>query len=415
MKKIVLHIAERADGGGAESVFRDTVNSLRTYDTENNHLVACIDSKSHDFSINYKFKQQSEKGVAKLLSSIFSVTNFITLKQILKDCKPDIIHIQSYANLSPSVLFAIHWYKKQGHLKKVVNTVHTFEYICSNHAAYDYKIRKVCTDCRKSPYKFKIFYRGCSRAGYLHSIGKGLTSLIASLIIKRNVIDSWIVPSYTLKNLMLQSTYFVSKQTDISVVKNPLSKIFEKTISSQKVIRENALIYFGRLSEEKNLELLINAFALYKIQSKTDTKLFIAGEGNMYGKLKKIVEEQQLNSHVIFTGFLHQSELKKYLLRCKVSVLPSKCLETASMLVLESLFANCIPLVANQGGMQEMVHWTKFGKTFETNSMDKLAESISYLMRNYEKEIVDVEIIKRNTLPEISLQNYASKLVKLYN
>lgn len=415
MSKIILHIAEKITGGGAESVFRDTVNSLKEFDFENRHLVACIAGENDNVNVDYKFKPHSTNNTVKLLSSIFSFNNYVTLKRILKDCKPEIIHIQSYANLSPSVLLAIYWYKKQGNLKKVIHTVHTFEYVCSNHAAFDYKKKKICTDCKKSSYKFKVFYRSCSRAGYFHSIGKGITSLLATFFVKRNVINHWITPSDFLKSYMLNSAYFKNRKADISVIKNPLSQVFNDSSNPDFIKKQNAVIYFGRLSEEKNIELLINGFAVYKKHKKTNTKLFIAGDGNMYDKLKGLVDELKIASDVEFTGFLQQQELKLYLLKCKLSVLPSKCFETASMLVLESLFANCIPLVANQGGMQEMVNWTKFGKTFESNNAEKLAENISYLIEKYEIEIANVDAIKNTILPQISLKNYASQLMKLYN
>lgn len=414
MKETVLHIAEKSEGGGSESVFRDTVNSLRIHDFKRKHLIACIPGANNDVSVDYTFKPPPSNNLLKLLASIFSFSNYMRLRHILNDCKPSIIHIQNYANLSPSVLWAIYHYKKQGYLKKVINTVHTFEYVCSNHAAYDYKQGKVCTDCKKNTYKFKIFYRGCSRAGFFHSIGKGVTSLIAAYIKKKEIIDFWVTPSEFLKTQMLYADFFKDKQNSIFVVRNPLSWSFEQPLNISMATKQNSIIYFGRLSEEKNIELLIEGFSIYKKQKKTDVKLFIAGEGIMYAKLKKITDDLKLSSDVIFTGFLKPAELKMQLLNCKVSVLPSKCFETASMLVVESLFASCLPLVANQGGMQEMVNWTNFGKTFEANDAQDLAIKLSYLLENYEDEIMESDKIKNKILPQLSSLNYANQLIKLY-
>ena len=61
--------------------------------------------------------------------------------------------------------------------------------------------------------------------------------------------------------------------------------------------------YFGRLSPEKNLDILIMAFKLFSIND-TNAKLWILGNGPDYSKLSEKVKKNSLTSRVYFTGYL---------------------------------------------------------------------------------------------------------------
>lgn len=407
----VLHIAESAFGGGAESVFRDTILGLKEFDS-NTHLVTCKCHSDLPFKIDLVFKEHEKAGVSKILSQIFSLSNYRALSMFLKKNKPDIIHIQNYGNLSPSILRAIKSYKTKSHNIKVLHTVHTFEYLCSHHAAFDYKKKQRCLDCANSKFKFKIFYRHCSRGGVVHSIGKGLTSLLANYYLSGGLIDRYITPSDFLKDEMCKSRIQKEK---VSVIKNPLPDNFlSKALNSNESVKHtvNEVVYFGRLSNEKNIDILIRAIAKL-INDSFKVKLKIIGDGVEKQRLASLVKEMGISNQVEFIPFLKQEDLQKILSKAKVSVLPSKCFETASMLVFESVASGVIPIVADHGGMKEMAEYMNVGYRFQDDNEEDLASKIKLAFENYLVEINSL-VLAKNKLEDLSLKNYASAISELY-
>ena len=402
----ILHIAEQGSGGGAESVFRESVMLLKEHDQANIHFVACKSATNLPFNIDYVFSGKISK-----TQLIYSFRYKIELEKILSHAKPDIVHLHHTGLLSSSILHVLWKYKRVNPRFSVVQTAHTFEYICSHHAAYDYNKSIRCLDCLQQRYKFKIFYRNCSRSGYFHSVAKGISSLISHFFYKRRVVDIIIVPSEFMKSTISASK--LHDQDRIVVLDNPVSKGFLR----QNILNEkkNQIIYFGRLSEEKNIQLVLKAFALYVKANHNPYNLLIIGEGPEADKLKALAIKLNLKSLVAFMPFMPHSELKNYLGTSKISILASKCYENAPMMVLESLAFNIIPIVCNHGGMKEMVNKFNFGVLFDSDSVDSLSLNISEVIRNYDK-LLEGSILARNLAQTyLAKDNYVKKLSEIYS
>lgn len=73
-------------------------------------------------------------------------------------------------------------------------------------------------------------------------------------------------------------------------------------VSSFESIGVKYFVACGRLCQQKGFDLLLKAFFDYKMKGGSN-KLIIAGEGEMGDGLKKFVEENGLDSDVIFCGF----------------------------------------------------------------------------------------------------------------
>jgi glycosyltransferase involved in cell wall biosynthesis len=406
----VLHIAESGFGGGAESVFRDTIVALNKFDN-NTHLVACRYHANLPFSIDLTFQNTTENNFLINLFQIYNHKNYLTLSSFLNKERPQIIHLHNYGNLSPSILRALINYKQKDRDLKIIHSVHTFEYLCSHHAGYDYKKQKRCLDCAKNKIKTKIFYRHCSRAGIFHSIGKGITSILAQYYLSFDLIDIWITPSVFLKNEMSKS--WVAKDKIYSII-NPLPDIFLNQAKNQiEKDPENSLIYFGRISNEKNLDVLLKAVSLL-IKENFQVNLKIVGSGIERERLLLLSETYGISNFVHFIPFIEQTELLKILLKTKVSILPSKCFETASMLVLESISSNVFPIVVNHGGMLEMINYMNVGYTFEDNDHHDLCDKIKSAFVNYSINLRKVNAAKLN-LKELGLSNYSLVITEMYN
>ena len=76
---------------------------------------------------------------------------------------------------------------------------------------------------------------------------------------------------------------------------------FEESKDSQATTREeNTFLFFGRLSQEKGVDTLIEALALLP----EENKLLIAGDGPDRKRLEKLTQEKKMVSRVTFFGSL---------------------------------------------------------------------------------------------------------------
>jgi glycosyltransferase involved in cell wall biosynthesis len=113
------------------------------------------------------------------------------------------------------------------------------------------------------------------------------------------------------------------------------------------------LLYVGRLAKEKNLDLLLDAFAQI-LSSAGNVYLVIAGSGNNAARLKGRTEQLCIDEFVRYTGFLDRTRLDPLYKAADVFVYPSMT-ETQGLAVGEALAAGTPCVVVNGGGAPETV------------------------------------------------------------
>jgi len=114
------------------------------------------------------------------------------------------------------------------------------------------------------------------------------------------------------------------------------------------------LLYVGRLAPEKNLMLLLDAFVTIAAED-PDAYLVIAGSGKSAEVLKRRVERLDIDSRVVFTGFIQRTKLDPLYRAAEAFLFPSKT-ETQGLAVGEALAAGTPAVVVNAGGAPESVH-----------------------------------------------------------
>ncbi len=103
------------------------------------------------------------------------------------------------------------------------------------------------------------------------------------------------------------------------------------------------LLSVGRLGKEKNLELLLDAFAIV-VGRQPHARLIMIGDGPHRGELEQRASAIGDGSHVKFTGALDQSQLGAYYRNADAFVFTSLT-ETQGLVLVEAL-AHGLPVVA---------------------------------------------------------------------
>ncbi len=130
----------------------------------------------------------------------------------------------------------------------------------------------------------------------------------------------------------------------------PVSQINQKSVLKKFNLQPKSYILFiGTIQPRKNLERLIEAFSLLKIEN---LKLVIAGKyGWSYQSILKTPDKLGITDKVTFTGYTNETEKYILLQNALVYVQPS-ITEGFGLPVLEA-FAADIPVISSNGGALE--------------------------------------------------------------
>ena len=141
------------------------------------------------------------------------------------------------------------------------------------------------------------------------------------------------------------------------------------------------VIFAGRLSKEKGLDVLMEAAARV-VESFPSGRFMILGDGREAPFLKARARELGLEKNVIFPGF--RRDIQAFYSQMDVCVLPSFT-EGMPLVILEA-FVHKKPVVAsNVGGVPELVEQGVSGYLVEPGDARALAERILDLLRDPEK------------------------------
>jgi len=168
-------------------------------------------------------------------------------------------------------------------------------------------------------------------------------------------------------------------------------------------------LYVGRLSEEKNIDFILNSAP--DVLKRTDhLKYLIVGDGPHRSKLEKITEKTRTKTNVIFTGYLEQEALNQAYTRANFFINASP-LETQGLSVIEAMYFGCPILSVNSGAVAEVVQSTSSGILFTTR--DELTDAVLQLIsqkdlqKQYRKNA-------QSNVREFDIKIFSKKLIKIY-
>lgn len=198
-------------------------------------------------------------------------------------------------------------------------------------------------------------------------------------IAQYNKFDRLICPSSNIAAEVRRSGVNVQ----IDVIPNPVSmKKIDQIIVEQKT-NSFKVFYAGRLAPEKNISLLINAFAQV-LKSNPHVSLQIAGEGGERVALEKLCQHLQITAQVEFLGQLNQFELSRRYLACDVFVLPS-ILEVQAIVVIEAMrFGKPVIVTDRIACASELVESDENGFIVSSTDANFLAKKLILLSQSPE-------------------------------
>jgi glycosyltransferase involved in cell wall biosynthesis len=141
------------------------------------------------------------------------------------------------------------------------------------------------------------------------------------------------------------------------------------------------ILFLGRLTVTKNIDLLIKAIFMCK---RKDSELIIAGQDfGMEKTLKKLVNKFKMENRITFQGRVSESEKLQLLSEATIFVYPS--LEDIFSLSLIEAVGSGIPSIAFDVEANPEIFENESGLIVKEFNPKSLANSIDYLLNNEEK------------------------------
>lgn len=318
-------------------------------------------------------------------------------KKIVKDFKPDIIHIHNiYHQISPSILPIAKKFKIP-----VVMHLHDYKLICPNYQLF--VDGKICTRCRGQKYynclKHKCFKKSFWQS-FLATIEMYFHHKILNIYL--NNINYFIAPSNFMKKTVID---FGVSENKVGVVYNFIDDI--KKNDDMNTTEDDYVLYFGRLSTEKGIDVLLRALSI------TDKKIKakIVGSGPEELKLKNISQELFLEGRVEFLGYKSGIELNQIVNKAKAIIIPSIWAENMPFSLLESLSVGKIVIASRVGGMVELIEDEKSGFLFENGNYHQLAEKIDNLNKY---DLLSIKKMAQKRVFDLNVNNHLKNILDIY-
>ncbi len=252
------------------------------------------------------------------------------LRQAVEDFQPDVAHVHNtWFAMSPSVVAEL---KATG--VPVVVTLHNYRAICS--AATLFRDGRPCTDCVGSHVGHAVAHR-CYR-------GSSAQSAVAAASIAvhkrrgtwRRDVDRFLALTEFGRQQHIAGGFPPER---IEVKSNSVDEPGRRTLLPSE---SRTVLFVGRLSEEKGVDTLLDAWARRSRQ----LDLVVIGTGPLEASLRK-----RAPTSVRFLGSQTPEEVAEQMASARALVFPSICYEGQGLVALEAAAAGLPVVVSDHGAM----------------------------------------------------------------
>ena len=308
---------------------------------------------------DYFVSNDSIKGPYQMIKTFMNINYSHHQKNKISEClqeiNPDIVHIHNFFPLiTPSVFDAC----IENNIP-VVHTLHNYRLICpSALLMHNNKI-------------------------YEKSIVKNAFATVADKVYRDSYFGTYAVArmiEYHKRN----KTWETKVNQFIALTDFAKSKFIETGFLDHKISvkpnfvedngfdnkKEDYFLFIGRLSEEKGIDLLLNAFM------HNGKPLQIIGKGP---KEKNVIDIASKYTNISYLGFQDKTFIMQKLKKARALIFTSICYEGMPMTILESFSAGTPVIGPNIGGPNEIINHGENGLIYQVNDLDDLNKKISLL------------------------------------
>ena len=395
--------------GGAEVVFLNTGELLKS----KGHDVIYF-SQQWSENIPSKFEQFYPMGIdaktSGILKRIQGVGKYFynrkaanKLEKLIVETKPDIAHAHLFwGGISGSIFRVLKKYNIP-----IVHTAHDYRMVCPAYA-FKNSSNEICEQCVGHKFYHCIKNR-CSKGSLLMSILMCLEMYFRNYFLNPidNIAGFMFVSDFSYNKHIQYEPRFAGKHcvTMYNFQDADVLNSVEKGLATH----DSYYLYYGRLSDEKGVPLLIESFA-----DMSGLTLKIVGTGPIENKLKSLCAEKKADN-IEFLGYKTGTELFDIIRKAKFVCVPSECYENNPMTIIESYTLRTPVIGSDLGGIVEIIVDGVTGYKFVPSNIASLKNAIG----KAEKMTDDEYRMMKDSAEQFAEQHfdkerYYQKLIDLY-
>ena len=265
--------------------------------------------------------------------------------RLVDDVRPDVAHLHNiYHQLTPSIIAAL---KRRG--VPVVMTLHDYKIICPNYTLFAHG--RHCERCLGQRYYHAATTR-CSGGSFMRGVLLAVEAYWQHFTGVYDGVDRFIAPSRFMRDTVIRAGVSGDRVTHLTnfapLAGDVTDSLSEADRAAMDELPSRYVLYFGRLSGEKGLDVLFDSMV-----GLPDTSLVVAGDGPDAEKLRRRAESE-LSGRVHFTGYAGRAFLGAVVSGAAAVVMPSEWSENAPYGVLEAVGAGVPVIVSDAGGLPEL-------------------------------------------------------------
>lgn len=295
------------------------------------------------------------------MSALYSLPGRQRTEEAIVRFRPERVHVHNFFPLlSPSVYDACH-----AHGIPVVQTLHNYRLACPN--ALFFREGQVCEDCLGRSLPWAGILRGCYRGSRAQSAG------VAAMIATHRLRGTWekrVDAFITLTEF--QKGKFVQAGLPEALLHVKPNFAFDPGPPPESRPLGAYALYVGRLSEEKGLVPLLEAYVRHRLP----IPLKVLGSGPLREPRQRMIAAAGMEDVVTFLGACERPEVSRLLQGARFLAFPSICYEGFPMAIAEA-FAAAIPVVASRlGAVPDLLMDGKAGWLAEPGDPDAWATTL---------------------------------------
>jgi len=346
MKVLVAHNFYQQPGG-EDQVFRSELALLEAH----GHAPVAFEMHNDDVA-----------GMGKLSLAASTVWNRDSARKIADAVRAnniDLVHFHNtFPLMSPAAYYGAH---SAG--AAVVQTLHNFRLLCAG--ANFFRDGKVCEDCLGKSLPLAGVIHKCYRDSRAASAATvAMLSVHRAMGTYSNVVDAYITPTNFARDKFIAGGI-------------PADRIVAKPnfVEPDPGVRSgggNYAIFVGRLSHEKGLDVLLNAW-----RDKSLPPLKIVGDGPLADQVKQAVA---INPSIEWLGRKPTNEVFDLIGRSAVLIFPSECYETFGRTAVEAFATGTSVVASGHGAPGDVVDHGRTGLHFKPSDSADLAAKVKQLL-----------------------------------
>jgi glycosyltransferase involved in cell wall biosynthesis len=349
-----------------------------------------------DDSVYFHQYRRNLKTLTKVVErSFYSPEGFFKARKYAKEVKANLIYCLHFMNkMSPSI---IDGFKSVG--IPVVVRLSDFGLICPQQLMFCND--NICESCVGGSI-LNCIRKKCVYNSYSGSFLKASAITFHKLVGSISRVDAFVCPS-----IFTQEKYVEAGFSEDKI--HCIPPFIDTSDYEPNYSHEGYILYFGRVSEEKGVHVLLDAYELIDVEKPKLVVIGNIGKSEYSCALKKRYSEC-----VEFLNFMPNDKLYQFLRNAMFVVVPSVCYDNMPNVVLES-FAHGKPVIASKHGcFPEIIRENHTGLFFEAGNAYALAERLKWAIRYPDAMIEMGKNAREYTEQSLSPELHLSRLIKLF-